>query len=192
VDFGEIQTALGLIKEQANKERVSRQLLTSIFREFLLAASNKISGWKQEMARADEDSLYFMSLSEQMAFIAGYIETCLLVEGIPERPEIARAIEYIERNLTDRLTLQNIAEQANLAPAYFSSLFKKVMKVSLVDYINRKKIDLAIELIKNNRYSNQELCEMVGIMNEAYFCTLFKQKTGSSPGQYRKKKMYRK
>jgi len=62
------------------------------------------------------------------------------------------------------------------------------MKESLIDYINRKKIEKAVELLKDRNYTLQELCEKVGIMNEAYFCTLFKQKTGKTPGQFRRKR----
>ncbi|MCU6710494.1 AraC family transcriptional regulator [Paenibacillus sp. J5C_2022] len=104
----------------------------------------------------------------------------------PDRADIAKAVDFINRHITERLSLQTIARQANLVPSYFSTVFKKEMKESLVDYMNRRKIETAVELMKVSRYSNQELCDRVGIANEAYFCALFKRKMGRTPGQYRK------
>jgi two-component system response regulator YesN len=181
-----IKDSLRALRESAIKERLPRLQLISIFKEFMIAVRNRISQWKQELTEVDERLLVYMNLGEQIEFLEGYIIECQLVKDVPGRPAIAKAVEYIERHVTERLSLKVIAEHANLAPAYFSSLFKKEMNENLVDYMNRRKIELATELLKNRSYSNQEMCDAVGIMNEAYFCTLFKQKTGSTPGQYRK------
>jgi two-component system response regulator YesN len=95
------------------------------------------------------------------------------------------AMHFIEKNLKQRLTLEAIAEEVNLAPSYFSSLFKKTMNEGVISYINRKKIHLALELLNVRDYSLLELCEEVGIVNEGYFCKLFKEYTGDTPKQYR-------
>lgn len=183
-----IKERLQLLQSIVVEQRISRQVITGLLKEFMLAARHRISQWKIETAdeAADGELLSYMSLAEQIDYAAAYIAQHLILKDSPGSSAVAKAVAYIERNLTERLTLQMIAEQANLAPAYFSSLFKKEMKESLVDYINRKKIEKAMELLKCGSYSNLELCEAVGIMNEAYFCTLFKQKTGSTPGQFRK------
>jgi two-component system response regulator YesN len=44
---------------------------------------------------------------------------------------------------------------------------------------------LSLELLKARDYSLLELCEEVGIVNEGYFCKLFKEYTGDTPKQYR-------
>ncbi|MDF2926789.1 MAG: DNA-binding response regulator [Paenibacillaceae bacterium] len=185
-DMGEVKSRLHSIQEEARRERLSRHVMTGLLKEFLAAAHNRMAHWKPSVDELMENSLPDMSLAEQMDYISAYLAGKLTGRDIPLRPDIAKAIDYIETNLSERLSLQMIARQVNLAPAYFSTLFKKEMKESLVDYINRKKIELAVELLKVRNYSNQELCDMVGIMNEAYFCTLFKQKTGSTPKQYLK------
>lgn len=185
-DVGELRGRLQAIMEQACRERLPRQLMTGLLKEFLASAHNQLDRWKQSADELLEDDLTDMSLPEQMELIYSHLARKLTARDTALRPDIAKAVEYIEANLTERLSLQIIAKQVNLAPAYFSTLFKKEMKESLVDYINRKKIELAVELLKAKNYSNQELCDMVGIMNEAYFCALFKQKTGTSPKQYLK------
>lgn len=185
-DMDEVRERLRAIAESVRRERLPRQQMTALWKEFLAAAHNQMARWKQAADDLAEDSLEDLSLLEQLELVYSCLARRLTSRDISLRPDIAKAIEYIEANLTERLSLQLIARQVNLAPAYFSTLFKKEMKESLVDYINRKKIELAAELLKVRNYSNQELCDMVGIMNEAYFCTLFKQKTGSTPKQYLK------
>lgn len=186
-DRKEIAEGLSAFEAQARERRLPRTAMNDLLKDFLLEGKNRILKWKQALPEAGEELLPFMRLNDQMAFIGHYLEKSLMVETLPARPEIAKALAYIESHLTERLSLQTIAEQANLAPAYFSSLFKREMKESLVDYINRKKIERAVELLQQQHYTLQELCDMVGILNEAYFCTLFKQKTGKTPGQFRKK-----
>ncbi|MCU6709589.1 response regulator [Paenibacillus sp. J5C_2022] len=184
----EIKASLLQLKKIAEREMLQREAMTSLLKEFMLAARHRISQWKIQQTEevAEGELLGYMTLAEQLDYVICYIEQHLILRDSPGSPAISKALEYIDRNLTERLTLQMIAAQANLAPAYFSSLFKKEMKESLVDYINRKKMEKAVELLKCENYSNYELCEAVGIMNESYFCTLFKQKTGSTPGKFRK------
>lgn len=135
----------------------------------------------------EEFPLQFMTFREQLRFISSFITECLQENKLVHRTEITRAQRFIERNLKLRLSLQAIADHVNLAPTYFSSLFKKTMKEGVVDYINRRKIELSLELLQSRDYSIMELCEEVGIVNEGYFCKLFKQYTGMTPKQYRKK-----
>lgn len=191
-DADTLRKELLQFRREAEKTRPPRQALTALLKTFAVSIRNRIAEWNPDMSVADEDALSHMSLEEQIAFLAGHTGKALTARSLAAgRPDISKAIDYIERHLAERLTLQTIAEQANLAPAYFSGLFKREMKESLIDYINRKKIELSIALLDRGNYTNQELCEAVGIINEAYFCTLFKQKTGSTPGQYRKNRRRR-
>ncbi|RXZ79872.1 response regulator [Paenibacillaceae bacterium] len=183
-DAEEIKSALQSLRSLAEGERLPKTVMTGLLKEFMIAARSRLAMWKQDMEEAGDEGLDYMTLAEQIEFLTAQLADHVVSRDVPSRSDIAKAVDYIERNLTERLSLQVIAKQANLAPAYFSSLFKKEMKESLVDYINRKKIERAAELLQVSSYSNQELCDIVGIMNEAYFCTLFKQKTGSTPRQY--------
>lgn len=187
-ETGEIKGHLQMLQPLAARDKLSRVTMAGLLKEFMLAATHRISQWKLGQAEEAGDGalLSYMTLVEQIDYVADFVARQLQLQDSPGSPAIAKAVAYIEENLTERLTLQMVAKQANLAPAYLSSLFKKEMKESLIDYINRKKIEQAVELLKCRSYTNNELCEAVGILNEAYFCTLFKQKTGLTPGQFRK------
>lgn len=84
------------------------------------------------------------------------------------------------------MTLDEVADYVNLVPSYFSTLFKKLENENFVDYVNRRKIEKALALLKERDYSNLQLSKLVGIHNERYFCTLFKQLYGLPPQKFRK------
>ncbi|WP_339314820.1 AraC family transcriptional regulator [Paenibacillus sp. FSL R10-2734] len=132
-----------------------------------------------------EFPIKFMTFREQLAYIGDFTFEYVHTGQQLHRVEIMSAMRFIEKHLKQRLTLEAIAEEVNLAPSYFSSLFKKTMNEGVISYINRKKIQLALELLNVQDYSLLELCEEVGIVNEGYFCKLFKEYTGDTPKQYR-------
>ncbi|MDF2924136.1 MAG: DNA-binding response regulator [Paenibacillaceae bacterium] len=132
-------------------------------------------------------ALEHLGFKAQLAACREYALACLEQMRNASRPEIRKAKQYIEASLEKRCTLDEIAEHVGLAPTYLSTLFKREEGETLVDYMNRRKIEKAVEFLKAGDYSNLELSEMVGIMNERYFCTLFKQIYGLPPKKFRKK-----
>ncbi|MEK8129125.1 response regulator [Paenibacillus filicis] len=162
---------------------VMAPLLREIYRDM---AAQWTSRSEADMT-TEEFPLLFATFREQLQFISDFVIESQQEGKAVHRAEITKARRFMEQNLRERLTLQAIAEHVNLAPTYFSSLFKKTMSEGVVDYMNRRKIDLSIELLQKRDYSILELCEETGIVNEGYFCKLFKQHTGMTPKQYRKK-----
>lgn len=80
-----------------------------------------------------------------------YQECCQKMqdERVDLSVEIYEAVRYIEGNLTQRLTLNQVASSINLSPNYLSSLFKKELGVGFVDYITEKRVERAKELLEN-------------------------------------------
>ncbi|MGL4737683.1 MAG: response regulator transcription factor [Cellulosilyticaceae bacterium] len=102
------------------------------------------------------------------------------------KDEIVKALEYIHQNYNKEISLKSIATYVNLSPNYFSTLFKKEMGQSLVDYIMALKIERAKELLKSNLLFYQ-IAEEVGFSEETYFSKIFKVKTGMSPREWKLK-----
>lgn len=101
--------------------------------------------------------------------------------------EIHYALDFIEFNLKEKLTLERISSYMNISPQYFSRLFKQEMKVTFVQYLSERRIEQAKKEIV---YTNKSL-GVIGhdlMFNEAnYFSKVFKRCTGMSPSQYRSK-----
>ncbi|GGA03876.1 hypothetical protein GCM10008018_57230 [Paenibacillus marchantiophytorum] len=105
-------------------------------------------------------------------------------EPVSLRPDMAKAILYVEEHLHESLSLSHLADHIHLNLSYVSELFKKELGINFTDYVAKRRIERAIELMRKQAYTNQELAEAVGIQNEKYFCTLFKKITGTSPQKY--------
>lgn len=103
------------------------------------------------------------------------------------RPEVRKAIMYIEKNLTGKTTLGKIANHVHLSESYFSKIFKEDMGVSVTQYINLLKMQEAKMLLMDNNWSINRISQSLGFTRTSYFCKIFKMATNETPHGYRKK-----
>jgi two-component system response regulator YesN len=104
-----------------------------------------------------------------------------------QRNEIARAREYIAKNIGEHLGVGEIAAAVGMSESYFSHLFKKETGVNVVDYVNRLKMEKAAEILENSQLKIADAASLVGIDNPNYFSVLFKKINGVSPQEYRER-----
>lgn len=116
-----------------------------------------------------------------------------LEDGPPESPAQQReapggialqAREYVDAHFCEEdLSVEHLAKQFYVSPVYFGQLFKKKWGVSLSEYVNRKKVDFAEQLLLEGERSITEVAQMVGIPDYFYFSKLYKRFKGISPGK---------
>lgn len=109
------------------------------------------------------------------------------IESEQLRVAIIRAINYIRHHIERKITLEELANLANLSRYYFSHLFKAETGYSPQEYIISAKLDKAKVLLKSSRLSIAEISYRVGYDNPGSFINLFCQKTGMSPTEFRLK-----
>ncbi len=95
-----------------------------------------------------------------------------------------KALKYIEENLTQKITLEEIAQIANMSPTYFSSVFKKLNGISLWEYITAKRVDKAIELLKTTNMTKLDIAMNCGFSSSSNFYKSFSHVTGKKPSDY--------
>lgn len=95
------------------------------------------------------------------------------------------AIDFIDENFTDQVTLEELAKHAFVSPYYLSRMFKKELGKNFVDYLNEKRIAEAKLRLENISLKTYEVAESVGISDAHYFSRLFKKYTGMTPTDYR-------
>ncbi|WP_339843701.1 response regulator [Paenibacillus sp. FSL W7-1088] len=181
----ELDNALAELLHFVSNHKIHKSIMAPMIRDLYREITVKFKLGNKLTTEAAEFPMEYMAFQEQLAYIGDFTFEYVHSGQRLHRAEIMSAMHFIEKNLKQRLTLEAIAEEVNLAPSYFSSLFKKTMNEGVISYINRKKIHLALELLNVRDYSLLELCEEVGIVNEGYFCKLFKEYTGDTPKQYR-------
>ena len=96
------------------------------------------------------------------------------------------SIEYIRHNLDRELTLREIAGVACLSPTYFSHVFKKYNGISLWKYINIKRVEKAIEMLRSESVTKLEIAERCGFSSSSNFYKVFSAVTGKMPSDYTK------
>jgi AraC-like DNA-binding protein len=90
------------------------------------------------------------------------------------------------------LCLQEIADMLKMTSKYIGKIFKDDTGISVAQYINEVRIDKAVQLLQNTRYSVIEVMNKVGIEHESQFYKLFKAKFGTTPKEYVFKKTLQK
>ncbi|WP_068614848.1 response regulator transcription factor [Paenibacillus tuaregi] len=98
---------------------------------------------------------------------------------------VKEAVEYIEKHLEEPLTLAHLAARLHLNASYFSVLFKEQTGIPYTEYITRRRIQRAKELLAQTRLPVGEIAERVGYRTDKYFIKVFKQQERVSPSRYR-------
>lgn len=94
---------------------------------------------------------------------------------------------YVKNHLAEKITLEDLSKQVFLSPNYCDRIFKQETGVSIVDYILEKRIEYAKNLLWDLSIKLTLVAKTVGFYDYAYFCRIFKKRTGFTPLQYRKR-----
>ena len=97
---------------------------------------------------------------------------------------VADAIYYINENLSQNLKLRDIADASGISVGYLQNLFSKVKGITVIEYINRQKIEIIKNVTAEGRVSLKEAAKLAGINDQAYASRLFKKIMGISFDKY--------
>ena len=103
-----------------------------------------------------------------------------------QKNSIQRIIEYIDHHYKEDLSRTTLADMVYLSADHLARIFKKETGETLVKYITDKRIHAAKELLSDTKTPISQVASEVGYDNYSYFTKIFKEKTGVSPGDYRK------
>jgi len=100
---------------------------------------------------------------------------------------IRKIILYIRKNLTSKISLEDIAKDLYITKEHLSRLFKKEMGITISEYIIQTKIEEAKTLLNETDYNILDIAVLLNFANSSHFSNSFKKVTGLSPSDYRKK-----
>ncbi len=95
-------------------------------------------------------------------------------------------LQYIDENLSNKISVNILAEIMKLNPVYFSNLFNKTLGMPPSQYIINKRLQKSQSMLANTNISIKKIAFECGFSDEFYFCKIFKQRTGETPGEYRR------
>lgn len=100
---------------------------------------------------------------------------------------VKAAQEYIESNYNDRIKVDQLAEKAAIGRRSFERRFHKATNNSVLEYMQRVKIEAAKRSFETSRKNINEVMFDVGYTDTKAFRTVFKKITGLTPVEYRNK-----
>ena len=98
---------------------------------------------------------------------------------------IYKALEFVKKNYMNKISLNDVAETANISPSYFSKVFKEEMKFNFNMYLNQFRVNMSKKLLMDDSVSLVNIAFLTGFEDQSYFSKVFKKITGMSPGKYR-------
>lgn len=101
-------------------------------------------------------------------------------------PCIVTAREYIRKNYTDgNLSLEMVAEAANVTGSYLSRIFRTNLGITFTDYLGKFRVEQGRKLLETTSESVKDIAAKVGFNSVQQFIRVFKKHVGQSPGEYR-------
>ncbi len=100
---------------------------------------------------------------------------------------VKAAQDYIEKNIDEKITIDDLAEKVALGRRSFERRFKQATNNSVLEYIQRVKIEAAKRSLETSRKNVNEVMFDVGYTDTKAFRDLFKKITGLTPIEYRNK-----
>lgn len=99
--------------------------------------------------------------------------------------EMQKALAYIHANFTDReLSVQKLAGYCSMSETYFRKLFMKTNGCAPLAYINKLRLEYAVQLLETKYYTVGEVSDKCGFSTPYYFSAFIKRKTGHSPVEF--------
>jgi transcriptional regulator GlxA family with amidase domain len=104
-----------------------------------------------------------------------------------EDEPVKKAQEFIEKNVSEKITVDQLATMFAVGRRNLERRFKKATSNTIAEYIQRVKMEAAKKHLETSRKNINEVMYDVGYSDTKAFRTIFKKVTGLSPMEYRNK-----
>jgi AraC-like DNA-binding protein len=98
---------------------------------------------------------------------------------------LKRVVEYVDNTVSARIGLSDLASVAGLSRMHFASQFRAATGLRPHEFLLRRRVRRAEDLLRNNTTAIAEIALIVGFQTQAHFTTVFKKIVGCTPRQWR-------
>lgn len=115
----------------------------------------------------------------------------ILISELPDKAEtntkkILDMILYLHTHYEEKFSLADMAEQVTISKSECCRYFKKIMHITISEYLLEYRLSKAIQLLESSSMSITEIAHATGFCDSSYFIHKFQQKLKCSPQKYRK------
>jgi AraC-like DNA-binding protein len=173
----------------AGSERLQMMFVELLSVLSRLARKEHIDTYELFSERDIYSKMRYMTIDEMKQFFidaySRFTELRASHSGESSRELTQQACSFIRHNYKKPISLIDVADSVGVTPSYLSRIFKADTGKTVVEYINKARIEAAIRMIDDG-VQLKGLAERVGFNSSNYFITVFRQATGKTPMQYRK------
>ncbi len=103
------------------------------------------------------------------------------VDAALSRRRLRRVLEYIQANLAGDLSLSELAKVASVSPSHFKTLFKRSVGVPVHQYVIRRRIEYAAELLQGGDPPLADVALQAGFANQSHLARSMRRIMGVTP-----------
>ena len=175
---------------------IEKRLLATIIQETIQSFDSPLEDTLSLGLTRKSDSIFgseqMISISLEQLLISLYRNfgeirknSTTLKRGI-EQDVISNVLAFLENNICEKLTLQQIADAVGISCTGLKTLFKERMGEGVISHFSNMKIDIAKSMIREGKYNISQISAYLGYDSIHFFSRRFKQLTGMSPTEYGK------
>jgi AraC family transcriptional regulator len=105
------------------------------------------------------------------------------VNGLPQS-QLRQVMDYIKANLTENLSILDLATLIRMSESHFSRSFKQSMGLSPYQYLIQQRVERAKQLLKKRSIAISTIALDCGFANQTHLTKVFRQMTGMTPKAY--------
>ncbi|WP_072335659.1 MULTISPECIES: AraC family transcriptional regulator [unclassified Paenibacillus] len=164
-----------IFAEQPLVRQAAGSLVLTIYRE----AQELARGYELAVSAAIRQLLLTLLRADTRGVLGGALDADLV--------RLRPALDYVDQHLSEKITVEDVCGLLHLSYHYFIKLFRRVIGLSFIDYVNYKRVKAAERLLLTQSVSISEVGDLVGIPNMAQFYKLFKRHNHCSPKVFRQR-----
>lgn len=104
--------------------------------------------------------------------------------GQKTNKHLKNALHWIQCHYDSDLSLERVAEEAYISPYYLSHLFQTEIKTTFNDYVQKTRMEAAVQLMKEEKIPISEIARRTGYRDAGYFSKSFKKYYQVTPRKY--------
>mgnify|MGYP003412571724 FL=1 len=128
--------------------------------------------------------LNLLAYAPRRKLVSNMYESENLVNSSKSR-RITKACKYIEENISQKISLSDVAMLVNMSDSAFSHFFKKKTGISFITYVNNLRVATACDLLASTSLSASEICYDCGFNNKSNFIRILTKRKNMTPIEYR-------
>jgi len=98
---------------------------------------------------------------------------------------LRRVREALDESYLASPSLTELAEVGGVHPVHLSREFRRRYRITIGDYIRKRRVERASELLTNSEMPMAEIASTCGFSDQSHFCALFKKYSGMTPAKFR-------